>query len=169
MKLSALILLIVTLLFTVGCYRQSEQPEPERTHRFEVSVKTGGEAVKDFNTSLVHRIILNKDEFNALLLRTRNKQNVTFVFSPDRDSKGGVKGLKVSRAEQRYATMLGFGQGDLITAVGKAQMKNQDPLRVLLNDFQATKKATLTLERNGKPHKILYYLEGAEPPTDENS
>ncbi|MCB0324678.1 MAG: hypothetical protein KDD69_13945, partial [Bdellovibrionales bacterium] len=53
---------------------------------------------------------------------------------------------------------IGLQENDVLTAVGIRLVKRNQDLQALFADLQRDKQATLTLERNGQPHKILYYL-----------
>lgn len=143
------------------------QPDPssdfqqKRSGEFKVSVSTDGEQVSNFRTPLVHRVSVSPRELRAYLSEDRQALVLPFQARRVRDLKGGVKGIRVVKILSGKRSALGLIQNDLLTAVGRQHLSGLQDLGTLFTVLRTEKQASLTLEREGKPHKILYYLDSA--------
>lgn len=126
---------------------------------FRVSVTSGGKPVNDFQERLVHRVTLSKKDLAAIMPVPGRAPQVPFTGRVEKDGQGGIVGLKLT--EVRTSDVLptfGLQDGDLITAVGKKHPNEISDLSQIVLDIRKNSEATLTLQRNGKPHKIFYGL-----------
>ncbi len=157
-----LIVLLLGACAVSGCsmmsLSDSEPIQSKRTGQFEVSVTSGGEKVSNFHTPLVHRVTVSTRELDAFLAPDRKTILLPFKARKVRDLKGEVKGIRVVQIDSVKTNSLGLRDNDLLTAVGRVHLKQPQDMSLLFSDLQREKQATLTLEREGKPHKILYYL-----------
>ncbi len=141
--------------------KSSSELQHKRTGEFKVSVSTDGEDVSNFKTPLVHRVSVTPQELRRYLSAERNALVLPFQARKVRDLKGGVKGIRVVKIISGKRTALGLLENDLLTAVGRKHLSGLQDLGKLFSQLQTEKQASLTLEREGKPHKILYYLDAA--------
>ncbi len=153
-------LLIFGTLLT-GCVSGSADKEPEivgRTGEFAVTVTSGGKELRDFSAPLVHRVSLNKQTVDEILKFWPKRLDLPFDGTAERDNRGKVMGLRITAVKpKRNINALGLRRGDLLTA---AETKLIATPRDFIQVFDALKQSglgTVTLEREGKPHKILYY------------
>ncbi len=144
-------------LLTTGCGASSaDKLEIQRGHDYQVSVYSDGKEVKDFKTALVQRLILSPQAIAAL---SRNQRPLPVAGKQERDNRGQTSGVRISAGDNpRGLAMFGFRERDLLTAVGARRAESIDDLRSIVSVLTREKVASVTLERNGKPHKILYYL-----------
>lgn len=159
---TALALVLISSLLA-GCSTTEEvKVEPvtgKNGERYQVSVSAGGREIRDFSTPLVHRLSLPSRAVDQMLKAWPDRVDVPFDGSTARDTRGKVMGVKVARLRSTQATeLLGLRQGDIVTAVNAKRATTVRDMGVLLNELREKKSATLTLEREGRPHKILYYL-----------
>ena len=129
---------------------------------FRVSVSANGAPVKDFNEQLIHRVIVNKKDL-VLLSTSSVAGSVPFTGKSERDHFGEIAGVRLTEIRTaKVLPTLGLQDGDLLTAVGKKHTTSLDDLKQLAIDLIAgsatEKRASLTLIRRGRPHKILYSL-----------
>ena len=75
-----------------------------------------------------------------------------------RDGRGKVMGVKVGKVRPGALTDLGLRQGDIVTAVNAKHASTVRDLGYLYVSLREEKTASLTFEREGQPHKILYYV-----------
>ena len=151
--------LLLVLAFS-ACGAQSKYEFMPRTPgKYEVSVKSGSSDVKNFEQSLVHRVELKKRDLDVMMSSMPDGINIPFSSSPQRDIRGGVTGLKLhSLGGSQNLPNLGLREGDLLTAVNKDHIRDLKDLSKLVGALKAENAASMTLERGGQPHKILYYL-----------
>ena len=126
---------------------------------FKVSVTSGGKPVPNFQQKLVHRITLSKQDLTALMPVPGRGPQIPFTGKVDRDSNGGIVGLKLT--EVRTNTVMptfGLQDGDMLTAVGSKHVDDLSDLTQIAIDIRKNAQATLTLQRNGLPHKVFYTL-----------
>ena len=75
------------------------------------------------------------------------------------DREGRVTGVRIVASKRGgNPALIGLREKDLVTAVGMKPMRRIEDLRALALDLECEKASSLTLERNGKPHKILYFI-----------
>lgn len=154
---ASLSLLLSSLI--AGCAAGSDQEPPQTTRRgrFRVSVESNGKPVADFNDKLVHRVELQPREVQRLFPKGRATPNLPFKAKKVFDSRGSVRGLKITGIKGAPAPSFGLVENDLVTAVGRRQAKSPDAFMQLFQDLEKDKQSSLTLERSGKPHKILFF------------
>jgi len=136
-------------------------PEPKYTleheRDYKVTVYQDGREVKDFNNPLVVRVNVSP----ALLASLAHAPTeLPFNAVRENDNHGKAKGLRIhsGKAGPAGAMSLGLKERDLVTAVGQKRIEKLEDFRLLASELNATKMASVTLERDGKPHKILYYI-----------
>jgi len=153
------IFLIIFLSSSVaGCSSSAKQDtiEIQRGHDYRVSVYSDGKEVKDFNSALVDRLILSRQ---AMEILSSKQSAIPLSGRPERDNRGQSSGVRITAGENpKGLAMFGFREKDLLTAVGTRRAQSIDDLRYIMPALEKEKMASVTLERNGKPHKILYYL-----------
>lgn len=144
----------------VGCSAGSNN-EPEivgRTGEYAVTVSSGGKELRDFSAPLVHRVSLKKGTVAEILKFWPKRLDLPFDGTTERDNRGKVMGVRITSVKpKRDLKSLGLRKGDLLTA---AEQKLMTTTRDFIQVFDALKQSglgTVTLERDGKPHKILYY------------
>ena len=143
------------LVCLAACTARTDRIQVAPEHKFAVSVKANGEQVKNFNTSLVHRIVLTPAQIQPF---ARKKSALPFELNVEKDGYGKVKGLRVVGGNPANMKNLGIQPRDIITAVGKKWVKTPADFLLLFTELDQYKEATLTLDRAENPHKILYYL-----------
>lgn len=135
-------------------------PAAKRDGQFKVSVSTDGKPVEDFKQPLVHRIRVRPAELRSISGAQGKAMSLPFNAKRVIDLQGKIKGIRVLNVRPPYGTqVLGLQNNDLITAVGLRHVDHPNDFSLLFNQLRSEKQATMTLERDGKPHKILYYLE----------
>lgn len=165
-KLAFGILALLLVVGLTGCSASNDnQSIPELEQRrsgFKVSVETGGKPVADFSTQLVHRVVLTPEQIDTVMASWPDRLYLPFEAQPDRDTWGKICGIKVTRMKSdSNLPNLGLKLGDRVTAVGVSHTKESRDLWKLFDQLRRNSEASLTLEREGKPHKILYYLSKA--------
>lgn len=151
--------LLLGVCFLCSC-SASSSPEPkyklEREHDYKVSVYQDGKEVKNFQTPLVQRVNISNAMLSSL---AKAPGDLPFNGVKEKDNRGKITGLRIHSGKSAQAAMaLGLKEKDLVTAVGQKRIQQMEDFRLLAKELNATKTASLTLERDGKPHKILYYI-----------
>lgn len=129
-----------------------------REGEFKVSVKSAGEEVEDFQTSLVHRIVLSEE------IRKLSAAELPFELSLQRDFSGGLQGIKVgdkSGQEKASLAVIGLLDRDVITAIGRNMAKDVSQLSAFLKVLPhlSQEESSMTLLRRGQPHKVIFLKE----------
>lgn len=154
----ALLILLLSSVISSGCSNSASTPkwEVQRGRSYDVSVYSDGKEVKDFNKELIHRV-----ELPARVVASLSQQGSRLPIDgrTERDGRGNVTGIRVITSKQGASpAVLGLRDKDLITAIGARRVRQTEDLRTLFTSLAKDKSTTLTLEREGRPHKILYYL-----------
>lgn len=142
--------------------QHTSQPKESKIGKsnYKVSVRTDGGDIKNFETALVHRMYYKPAELDALKHDWPDSFSKQLKGTPEFDTLGKLMGVRiVATSGASSKEMLGFKLGDLITAAGTTHIGSLDQLDTVLSDLSAKRQASITLVRNGQPHKILYYLE----------
>lgn len=158
---AALIALLCMLSGAAGCSDNQPVIEPvegQNGQKFKVSVTSGGREVKDFNEKLVQRVAIGPDQVEEVLKMWPEKVLVPFDGVAARDGRGKVMGVRVGKMRSGSPTNLGLRPGDIVTAVNAKHASTVRDLGYLFVALREQKTASLTFEREGKPHKILYYV-----------
>ena len=158
--MKTLSLLLVFALFFSAC---SMKPKAEiiypKERKFDVSVYEGNKQIKNPSASLVHRYQLSPSVLNKLGQDV--SKSLPFSFRTVNDAKGMPKGIKLSSHGITSGKIsMGLQHNDIVTAINKTHVTKESQLSILTKTLKADSKATLTLERKGKPHKIYYKIEG---------
>jgi len=150
--------ILLVFLFTVGC-QSKRPPKPKAERNFKVSVSAGGAEIENFEQRLVHRVALTPQQLNILARRGPGTLNVPFGSIGEFDREGNSMGFRLvaSRDPARYPN-LGLRAGDVITAVGKRRASSVKDLWDVFNAVREDGTASVTLIRDGSPHKILYSI-----------
>jgi hypothetical protein len=149
-----------SLLLLAGCSSGSRVREGdiERTSGFQVSVHSNGREVKNFEQELVHRTTLSRQ---ALIELQRYAKNETLTV-PRKDERGGFEGLKVRSGVPRpILDTLGLRSGDVVTALGTRKVEPSSSFEEYLLAIGSLSDSSLTFERRGVPHKVIYSIEGS--------
>ncbi len=151
-------MLLFVLVFMNSCVvsKPNWRDNLESTGNYKVSVTTDGEEVGDFSTNLIHHINVRPKQLEITQSKWFNTENIESVT--EYTAAKEVIGFRLVVYRSEVAEVLGLKQGDLITAVGKVLGEDIADMRALFRDLNTTGKATLTMQRDGKPHKMLYYL-----------
>ena len=141
--------------FPVAKQRVAKQQPVDR--KFEVTVTAQGDAVVQPERQLVHRITLSRGQLQELARMWPKKAPV--IAELENDQFGVVLGLRVTAVlDPSHSSLLGLRLGDLITAIGKEHANQRQGMLMLLDTLAKVDKETLTLVREGQPHKIFYHL-----------
>lgn len=156
-----------------GGRSSSDLPVVERGS-FKVSVREGSREVNDFETPLVHRIGLSRADINKILPTGSNTMKLPFKGRPLKDARGNISGVRLYRREsgprlKGSKFLLGLKENDLVTAVGVKHVKSYADLRMLLEMLLKEQHISVTLEREGSPHKIFYYLKEVPQTLQKNT
>ena len=141
-----------------SCTAAAPQPkyQIEREHDYKVSVYQDGKEVKNFQAPLVQRVDISNAMLNAL---AKAPGDLQFNGVREKDNRGKISGLRIHAGKGAQAvSALGLKEKDLVTAVGQKRVQQMEDFRFLAKELNETKTSSLTLEREGKPHKILYYI-----------
>jgi len=154
------IYLSVLFLVSACSTAKSKSPDPvtvEKVHNYNVSVSTDGKPVNDFDKRLVHDVVVPAGAL-AAIGKYQSSLEVVFVSEPELDLRGSVVGVRLlgSRSGLDPMTTFGWLKNDVITAVGLRHVRRVADLGALITQLQQQQAATLTLIRDGAPHKILY-------------
>ena len=149
--------LFVCLLFALTACTSKKPPQIERGGEgYKVSVKSDGKEVKNFSQQLVHRVSLSRSEFDALI--DDWPKGLPFNSKSEYDSRGKPSGLRITQMRSATSPHMGLQKADLVTAVGTTHTYKTRDVWQLFRQLSISREATLTLVRQGKPHKILYVL-----------
>lgn len=155
---------VLCILLTLSFIACGSSPPPKPPRQYEVSVKQDGKPVETFSESLVHRVGVTKAEIMEIFGPAPEHMNLPFALKPKADLRGGIVGFEVvetfeSRSRlDRGMSSLGLRIGDLITAVGKMRIGHEEDFWHIYDLLKLNQQATLTIEREGRPHKFLYFL-----------
>lgn len=150
-----ILFLFGTLVFSAAC---SSKPTYELVPgEFEVSVKADGKAVSNHEQKLVHRVELAQKDLDQVMSTWPERLNIPFSSEAEKDVRGDVVGLRLSWSGSALPT-LGLQDGDVLTAVGKRHAQNLRDLSGVIFALENRELASVTIERQGQPHKLLYYL-----------
>ena len=151
-------LLLILLVCLCSACAGRAKPEVERLGEgYKVSVRTGGQDVSNFSEQLVHRILLSRSDFDSLVKDW--PQGLPFTSKSEYDMRGNPSGLRITKVGSKQGPHLGLQQKDLVTAVGTTHTFTTRDMWQLFRELSISREATLTLVRQGKPHKILYNLQ----------
>lgn len=126
--------------------------------QFKVSVESGGQEIRDFEKSLVHRVVLSSAQVSSALSDWPQSIQLPLVTRPELDSAGGLKGFRVmNKLSTPGLSDLGLERGDVITGVGKRPIAELRELGVVFESVRENKLISITFEREGKPHKSFYF------------
>jgi hypothetical protein len=152
----------IALSLVFSSCSQKRAPTPKRN--FQVSVKQDGQAVTSFSESLVHRFALSLEDASLIFGPAPEHMNFPYALKPKADLRGGIVGFEVIETFETRARLesgmssLGLQIGDLVTAVGKMRITHEQDLWHIYDLLKLKKQASLTIERDGMPHKFLYFL-----------
>ena len=148
--------LCVSFFFFTACTVQDEgQFLPDTAHNFKISVSTQCKQVERPEEPLVHRIVLNSSVVHDFVAKGKPGSS-SLAAGVERDNNGRLAGVRISSLTQASAlARIGLKNNDLVTAVGKNKLKAVEDLWSVFDDLDSKGHATLTIERNGMPHKIL--------------
>lgn len=130
--------------------KKAEIIYPEvRKHK--VSVFQDGKEVAAEKNRHIHHIKLLKR-------RLPNSPNeLPFEFLPITDSQERIRGLMVRERMPVYSKyIMGLTKGDIITNIEQVTASSDNEIRLLLDTIRYKGKATVSIERDGKPHKIFF-------------
>ena len=156
--LSRGVILLNAVLLSICACSSRPQPQIERqSDGYKVSVKSDGRQVSNYSQRLVHRVTLQSTDL--LRLTENGPKGLPFSAKTNYDNNGKPAGVRVVKVTtDKNAPRLGLQPKDLITAVEKSHTNSTNDMWQLFKALQKHRKATLTLVRGGKPHKILYSI-----------
>ena len=144
-----------------GCSAGGAKNEPEivgRSGDYAVTVSSGGKELRDFSAPLVHRVSLKKRTVEEMLKFWPKRLDLPFDGAAERDNRGKVMGVRITSIKpKRDLKSLGLRKGDLLTAAEQKLMTTPRDFVQVLDSLKQSGLGTVTIERDGKPHKILYY------------
>ena len=123
-----------------------------------VSVLSDGKQVKDFSTTLVHHVELSLTEYRNITASWPKQLNLPFEAAMEFDRRGKPMGLRIANIRGNAGSALGLLNKDIITAIGLSCPTGPRDLWAVFDELRTQRKASITLERAGRPHKIFYYL-----------
>jgi len=146
----------ILVLLVTGCgSTPNPKPEPmiiEEQGGFRVSVKSNGREVKDFESDLVHHVLLNSGKV------AEAKTELRAVSAQDAvDQFGKRYGFRISGSSDT----LGLRPRDIVTATGKKSAPTLEDLVTLVGTLpKGTAEAgeapiSFTFDREGRPHKTI--------------
>lgn len=175
------------LLFCGGC--SSFQPDPRASLErvgaepstgapvlergdLKVSVRTNGKPVTNFQTPLVHRVEMTAVQSLVYFDPKSGRLQLPFIAQAEHDDRGKTTGIRVVRRSSPAGTSstpgagndpakLGLADKDLITAVNHTKVSEPTDIAALFTELRKSRTASMTIERGGVPHKILFYLPGS--------
>lgn len=145
----------------VSCSASSSR---HKRGRFEVTVVEDGKTVSDTSKQLVHRMVISKSNLKSSFGATPEEMQALLNINAQLDAYQRVAGLEVlgrspsSETASKQAGNLGLQYGDMVTAVGKNRVIDPVDFWGVYEALKIEKKATITLQRRGDAHKILYFL-----------
>jgi hypothetical protein len=154
-----------------ACALSERDPALEATpavqqHRFRVSVASGGKVVENPSDELVHRVGLTRANIRAYMNSSKGTGNLPFTARTEYDSRGKPMGLRILQLNRESSlSFLGLKEKDLVTAIGPRLISEPQHILYLFDDLSKSKRSSMTVERSGKPHKILYELQEPSPET----
>lgn len=102
----------------------------------------------------------NKHIHNIKLLKRRlpnSPSELPFEFLPIQDSQERIRGLMVRERVPVYSKfIMGLTKGDIITNIEQVVASSDSEIRLLLDTLRYKGKATVSIERDGKPHKLFF-------------
>ena len=149
----------LVLLFSSCTSLSSKEPVLEkREGDFKVSVASNGKAVSNFNEQLVHRVTLSPAELKKVFVKPPKDIRLPFTAQKIFDGRGGIKGVKVTNFRANGgSSSFGLEENDIVTAFGRNHAKSPSDFWLLYQELMKESTATVTLERKGQPHKILFF------------
>lgn len=107
----------------------------------------------------MHRVYVDRLELTQLQSGWPASVKSKLQGETEFDHRGVPMGVRIvaSRSEAGRE-VLGFKVGDLITAAGTRHLRSVEELETVLEELAERRQASATLVRDGRPHKILYYL-----------
>jgi len=141
---------LLLLVSFIGCSSPKPTPTFESTGQFKISVKSGGEEMKDLDSQLLHRKDLSQAELKALRVAAGMVTGTDAL-----DQKGKRYGI---RLRSRDLSALGLQPEDVITAVGEKTSPTRGDLEQFFREIPKTGESRMTFDRRGTPHKIILSL-----------
>ena len=157
-RIAHLVFSICLLFLIVAC--SPTGPVLERDNGdLKIQVKSGGKVVKNPETELVHRIDLSENDLNPVLTGSSKLKALGFKAKILRDAQGGISGILLDlRAENQNTQRFGLQHGDLVTAISGKLIGSEDDLETMFQQLQEQQKLSVTVMRDGEPHKLLYSI-----------
>lgn len=157
MKIKTLCACVFLAQALSGCSSHSKKPAIiEGGGEYKVSVTSNGRAVEDFQENLVNRVDVSDTLLAAEVARFRKKQPLQ--GAPEKDNRGKIAGLRIRSIDPASGMWTqALRTGDVVTAVERKKVTRVADLSDVLITLKAKQLATLTFERSGRPHKVLFY------------
>ena len=157
--IASLLLCVILHGCSIGQDGEALKPQPLKGSGMKVSVSTNGAPVKNFQDSLVHRIDLTAQDLARFHNPHTQRLQLPFTALPERDGRGKTMGVRIPKsADSKQVAKLGLKPDDLVTAVGRMIAHQAEDLANLFVELRKKKMSSMTVERNGVPHKLLFYL-----------
>lgn len=156
-KIGSRVLLATALIFHSGCSAsRQEKHTPIQIQRsgMTVSVQSGGRPIEEFEQNLIARVDLAAED--VVRIAEQNERPL-YQFGPIRDNQGRIYGIRVAKILTR-SNPLKLTVGDIVTAVGQTKTTVPHEFADIWTAQLHNSMVTTTIERSGKPHKLIYYL-----------
>jgi general secretion pathway protein C len=167
--LTNIIVSAVSITLLSACALSQRDPAVEaspaaRPHRFRVSVASGGKVVENPSDELVHRVAITPANMRAIINSSKDQGKVPLNGRAEYDNRGKPMGLRILQLNRESSlSSLGLKEKDLVTAIGPRLVSEPQHILYLFDDLRKSKRSSMTIERSGKPHKILYELQEPSP------
>lgn len=148
-------ILSLLLVWFVGCSQKQAIIEPV-SDGYQVKVTSNGRVVDDFEQRLVHRVDLPKQSALQMHQAIRQRKSLPFRANIERNLQGSISGARLQPPNSRVFELLGLLPQDLVTAVGKTQIRSLGDLQLLFSSLADSNEVSMTFIRKGRAHKLLY-------------
>lgn len=135
-----------------ACSSTQSKPNPKQIYiadasPLKVTVSSGGRPVTDFEKKLVHRITLTPTDLANLKSGIETVQTRESI-----DQFGKRYGLELLDSKLH---VLGLQRMDTLIAIDETPSPTMEDLQNLLKQLSTTSQASITFEREGRPHKSI--------------
>lgn len=153
--------LCASFLLSSCAHAGKSHPPIIESEGYKVSVSVDGKSVKNFDEQLIHRIQLSTVDLSHLISAWQNRERRPIRTAPVADTSSIFMGLQVTAVDLNpNLPALGFQVGDRITAIGNDRKVTEDSLAKVFDETSVSGEGSLTIERNYRPHKLIYYVTG---------
>lgn len=131
----------------------------ESSGEYEVTVSANGKQVKNHGRKLVHYVGIGRGDVDRIATSGQSGKFSAAGLVPEVGPDQKVAGLRVGQPrDQLELSRLGLQPGDLITSFGMQHPSTEGSAIEFYRSIGDSKSASLTLLRQGEPHKVFYSL-----------